>query len=188
MQLRRAARSDGTLRTVKEVNQRPCEKFNGNPDNPIIRVNQKQTTPKERKMDVKQLAQRGIDMFNDRSFRQKSGELVDAGVVVVDTPTGQELHGVDGYVQYSDGYAKAMPDIKGTVIEHKVTGNKVISRVHGQGTFTGTLQTPQGAVPGNGKKLDIEYQLDQDFNDAGKIVRFAVNYDAKDFARQLGLG
>lgn len=139
-------------------------------------------------MDVKQLAQNGIDMFNDRSFRQKSNELVDAAVVVTDTAAGQELRGVDGYVQYSDGFVKAMPDIKGTTIEHKVSGNKVTSRVRGHGTFTGTLQTPQGAVPGNGKTLDIEYQLEQDFNDAGKMVRFAVKYDLSDFMRQLGLG
>jgi len=139
-------------------------------------------------MDLKQVAQNGIDMFNDRSFRQKAGQVVDAGVVITDQPTGQELRGLDGYVQYNEGYVAAMPDVKATVVEHKVSGNKVTSRVRGQGTFTGTLQTPQGAVPGNGKKLDVEYDLDQEFNDAGKMVRFTVKYDLAEFMRQLGLG
>ena len=139
-------------------------------------------------MDVKQLAQKGVDSFNDRSFRQNAEELMDANVVIVDKPTGQELHGPDGYIQYSEGFVKAMPDLKGTAIEHKVNGNKVTTRVRGQGTFTGTMVTPQGSMPGNGNPLDIEYQIEQEFNDAGKVTRFAVNFDMQDFMRQLGMG
>jgi|SRR5687768_175864 len=138
-------------------------------------------------MDVKQLAQDTVDSFNDRSFREKAKEVADADVVVIDRPTGQEFHGVDGFIQLSEGFVAAMPDLKGTAVEHKVDGNKVTTRVHGQGTFTGTMQTPQGTVPGNGNPLDIEYQLEQEFNDAGKLVRFAVNYDMQDFMRQLGM-
>ena len=81
-----------------------------------------------------------------------------------------------------------MPDLKGTLIEHKVNGNTVTTRVRGQGTFTGTLHTPQGDVPGNGKKLDLEYQAETEFNDAGKIVHAVFDYDMQAFARQLGLG
>ena len=139
-------------------------------------------------MDVKQLAQDSVDMFNDRSYRQKAKEVMDSNVVVIDGPTGQELHGPDGYIQYVDGFVTAMPDLKGTVIEHKVSGNKVTTRVRAQGTFTGTMVTPQGSMPGNGKPLDIEYQVEQDFNDAGKTTRFAVNFDMQDFMRQLGMG
>ncbi len=139
-------------------------------------------------MDVQQLAQDTVDSFNDRSFRQKAKDVADANIVVIDKPTGQELHGVDGFVQYSEGFVTAMPDLKGAALEHKVNGNKVITRVHGQGTFTGTLNTPQGTVPGNGNPFDIEYLLEQEFNDAGKLVRFAVDYDMQDFMRQLGVG
>ena len=139
-------------------------------------------------MDVKQLAQASIDTFNDRSFRQKAKDLLDPNVVVLDRPTGRELRGVDGYVQFNEGFVTAMPDIKGTAIEHKVSGNKVTSRVRGQGTFTGQLQTPQGNVPGNGNRLELEYQVEQEFNDVGKIVRFAADYDMQEFMRQLGVG
>jgi predicted ester cyclase len=138
-------------------------------------------------MDVKALAQVGVDSFNDRSFREKAKDLMDPNVVIVDTPTGQELHGPDGYVQFSEGFVNAIPDLKGTAIEHKVNGNKVTSRVRGQGNFTGTLQTPQGNFPGNGNPVDIEYQIEQEFNDEGKVVRFAANYDMQDFMHQLGM-
>ena len=138
-------------------------------------------------MDVKGLAQVGIDTFNDRSFREKANDLMDANVVIIDGPTGQELHGPDGYVQYSEGFVNAIPDLKGTAIEHKLSGNKVTSRVRGQGNFTGTLQTPQGSFPGNGNPVDVEYQIEQEFNNEGKVVRFVVDYDIQDFMRQLGV-
>jgi len=138
-------------------------------------------------MDVKELAQVGVDSFNDRSYREKAKDLMDPNVVVIDRPTGQELHGPDGYVQLSDGFVKAIPDLKGTAIEHEVNGNQVTSRVRGQGKFTGTLETPQGSFAGNGNPVDIEYQIEQEFNDAGKVVRFATNYDMQDFMRQLGI-
>jgi predicted ester cyclase len=139
-------------------------------------------------MDIKQLAQDIQDDFNDRSFRKKAREVVDPNIVVMDTPTGQQMNGIDGFVQYSESYVTTMPDIKGTVVEHKVRGNKDVMRVRGTGTFTGTLNMPQGAVPGNGRSVDLEYQVEQEFNDAGKLVRFAVNYDLQDFIRQLGVG
>ena len=139
-------------------------------------------------MDVKELAQNTVDMFNDRSFREKAKEVANANIVVSDKPTGQEFRGVDGFVQYSEGFVTAMPDLKGTAIEHTVDGNKVTTRVHGQGTFTGTLQTPQGSVPGTGRSVDLDYQLEQTFNEEGKLVHFTVNYDMQDFMRQLGIG
>lgn len=137
-------------------------------------------------MDAKGLAQTGIDTFNDRSFRERAGDLMDPNVVIIDAPTSQELRGPDGYVQYSEGFVNAIPDLRGTVIEHKVSGNKVTSRVRGQGNFTGTLVTPQGSFTGNGNPVDIEYQIEQEFNDEGKVVRFVVDYDMQDFMRQLG--
>lgn len=140
-------------------------------------------------MDVKQLAQAAvIDSFNDRSYRQKAKDQVDANAVVVDKPTGQQVTGPAGYVQYTDGFVNAMPDLKGTLIEHKVNGNTVTTRVQGKGTFTGKLHMPQGDVPGNGRKLDLEYQAETEFNAAGKIVRATFSYDMQAFAKQLGLG
>ena len=138
-------------------------------------------------MDVKGLAQMGVDTFNVRSFREKAKDLMDPNVVIIDAPTSQELRGPDGYVQYAEGFVSAIPDLKGTAIEHKVSGNKVISRIRGQGKFTGTMVTPQGSFPGNGNPVDIEYQIEQEFNAEGKVMRFAVDYDMQDFMRQLGV-
>lgn len=140
-------------------------------------------------MDVRQLAQTFIvDSFNDRSYRIKATEIADPNITIVDKPTGQQMTGPGAFVQYADGFVSAMPDIKGTLVDQKVNGSKVTTRVRGQGTFTGIAHTPQGDVPGNGRKLDQEYQIDTEFNDAGKVVRAEFNYDMQEYARQLGLG
>lgn len=136
-------------------------------------------------MNVQQLAQAGIDAFNDRSFQEKAKDLMDENVVIIERPTGQEMHGVDGYIQYSEEFVSAIPDLTGTVIEHQVKRNKVISRVRRQGKFTGSLQTPHGSLQGNGNPVDIEYQIEQEFNDAGKVKRFVVQFDLSDFMHQL---
>lgn len=139
-------------------------------------------------MDMKQLAQSLVDQFNDRSFRTVSKNEMDPMIVVVDGPTKQEMHGPEGYVQYNAGYVEAMPDIKVNVLDIKANGKKATARLNAKGTFTGTMQTPKGKVPGNGKKLDIVYTMDLEANDAGKLTRFAVMFDMQDFLRQLGMG
>ena len=138
-------------------------------------------------MDLEQLAQATADSFNDRSYRDTAQDVMDPDVVIFDKPTNQEMRGPAAYVQYSDGFVNAIPDLQGTVIETNVSGNKVTSRLRGQGHFTGTMVTPQGSMPGNGNPVDIEYQIEQEFNDAGKVVRFAVDYDMQDFMHQLGM-
>jgi predicted ester cyclase len=137
-------------------------------------------------MDLEQLAQATADSFNDRSYRDNAKDTMAPDVLIVDKPTNQEMRGSEAYVQYSDGFVNAIPDLKGTVIENKQSGNKVTSRVRGQGHFTGTMVTPQGSIPGHGKPVEIEYQIEQEFNDDGKVVRFAIDYDMQDFMRQLG--
>ena len=86
-------------------------------------------------MDVKQLAQVGVDTFNDRSFREKAKDLMDANVVIIDSPTGQELHGPDGYIQLSEGFVNAIPDLKGTAIKHEVNGNRSPAACEGRATL-----------------------------------------------------
>lgn len=138
-------------------------------------------------MDVQALAQDIIDMFNERSFREKARDLIDAEAVIVDDATGQELHGPEGYIQFSEALIHAISDLKGTALEHRVSGNKVITRLQAQGRFKGTLQTPQGSFPGNEHLVDVEYQLQQVFNDAEKLVRVVIHYDRQELMRQLGI-
>ena len=137
-------------------------------------------------MDPKEIAQMSEDQFNDRSFREKAHLLIAPDIVVVDAPASLELSGIDGYIQYSEGFVRAMPDIKGTIVRRQASGNKVTATIRGRGTFTGELQTPAGVVPGNGSSFDMEYQIEYQIEN-DKIKRFVVDYDMQEFQRQLGL-
>ena len=138
-------------------------------------------------MNPTEIVEKVVGSFSDRSFRENSGELFAADAVTVDGPSGQEFQGVDGYVEYAEGYATAMPDIKTTVVSSEADGDTATATVHAQGTFTGEMATPEGTVPGTGASLDIEYQIVAEI-EGDRIARFTVNYDQQDFMRQLGVG
>ena len=95
------------------------------------------------------------------------------------------MYGVEKYIQYSKRFVNVIPDLTGTAIEHQVRQNKVISRARQRGKCTGKLHTPYGSVQGNGNTVDLEYQIEQEFNDAGKIKRFVVHYNLPKFMNPL---
>src|SRR5258708_21636247 len=136
-------------------------------------------------MNPKDISKMQINGFNDRSFRTNAQNYISPNIVVVDVPTGQEMHGLDGFIQYSEGFVSAMPNIKGTILAQELNGNTVVSTIRGTGTFTGQLETPQGTVPGNGNKVELEYQLEVVVEN-DKIVRFTLNYDMQSLISQLG--
>ena len=127
-----------------------------------------------------------IDGFNDRSFRTNAQNYVSENIVVVDVSSGQELHRIEGFKQYLEGFVAAMPDVKSTIIDQKVNENTLVTSVRATGTFTGQLQTPQGTVPGNGNNVNIPYQIETVVEN-DKIVRFITSYDMQDFMGQFGL-
>ena len=101
-------------------------------------------------MDPMEVVRTNEDQFNDRSFREKAEQLTDASIIVVDAPADRELQGVEGYKQYREGYIAALPDIRGGIVDLKVSGNNVTATVRRTGTFTGEMRTADGAIPGNG--------------------------------------
>jgi predicted ester cyclase len=121
------------------------------------------------------IAKMQVNGFNDRSFRTNAQDYVSERIAVIDAVSGQELRGVAGFKQYAEGFVTAMPDVKGTIVDQKVNGNTVVTSVRTRGTFTGQLQTPQGAVPGNGNTVDFPYQIEI-LVENDKIVRFTTRF------------
>jgi predicted ester cyclase len=66
------------------------------------------------------------------------------------------------------------------------TGDTVVVEGSFRGTFTGTLRSPDGDVPPNGKSLDLKF-VDIFRAKDGKVVSHHVYFDRLDFAEQLGL-
>lgn len=136
-------------------------------------------------MNLQQPDQYRLEIFSDNSFLEKAISLMDESVVIFENPTGKEMYGVDGYIRYLAEVVNLIPDLKSRVIEHQSYDDKVMSRLQMQGKFTGTLQTMEGVFFGNGNPIEIEYQIEQQFNAAGKVRQLIFNYDLPDLIYQL---
>ena len=136
-------------------------------------------------MNVQQFDQQGPEIFSEHSFLENAINRMDERVVIFDSPTGKEMHGVDEYIEYLAEFVNLIPDLKSRVIEHQAYKDKVMSRVQMQGNFTGTVQTMEGIFFGNGNPIDIEYQIEQEFNPDGKVRRLSFYYDLPNFIYQL---
>ena len=136
-------------------------------------------------MNLRQLEPASSDIFSEHNFLEQAAALLDENVTILDCPTGKEMHGVNGYIQYLASFVNLIPDLKSRVIEFQAHHDKVMSRLQMQGNFTGTLQTAEGICFGNGNPIDIEYQIEQEFNADGKVGRLVFNYDLPEFLDQL---
>jgi len=136
-------------------------------------------------MNIQLLTQTHFEKFGESGFLENAASLMDENVLIFDNSTGHEWHGVKGYIQYLAEFVSLIPDLKSKVIKHQTYENKTISRLQMKGNFTGTLRTEEGIIFGNGNPIDIEYQIEQEFNTAGEVRRLVFTYDLADFIDQL---
>ena len=83
-------------------------------------------------------------------------------------------------------YAKAFPDMHRELERFYVVDNMVIVQLRLQGTHTGPLELPTGAVPPTGKRMDAPCCDVFELVD-GKIKRFDCYAEGSVIAKQLGL-
>ncbi|WP_194908846.1 nuclear transport factor 2 family protein [Catenulispora rubra] len=83
-------------------------------------------------------------------------------------------------------YAKAFPDMHRELEKFYVVDNTVIVQLRLQGTHTGPLELPTGAVPPTGKRMDAPCCDVFELVD-GKIKRFDCYAEGSVIAKQLGL-
>jgi predicted ester cyclase len=137
-------------------------------------------------MSAQDTVNKHYDGFNNRTFEKNATDYIAPNFIYADAATGQEARGIEGYGQYANGWIATFPDAKIKITNQQVQGNRVITTFRGQGAFTGQLQTPQGTVPGNGRKVDVEFREEAEIaND--KITRLSISYDQQELMRQLGL-
>jgi len=137
-------------------------------------------------MDPIKLIHRVIGIYNNRSHHEEGHTVSHPDMVGVDEAIGQEFQGLDAWNQYGDGFIAAFPDLKIIVTGARPHGNMVHVNLHAQGTFTGEMVTPDGTVPGNGNRFEMNYESEVEIKD-GKVARWTNRYDMQEFMRQLGL-
>jgi len=99
-----------------------------------------------------------IESFNSADW---SGfrDLLAADVVYEETGTRRRVSGPDAYVELCQGWKQAFPDVRGTIHRSVASGDTVVQEITWTGTHEGELQTPAGAVPASGAKIEVQATL-----------------------------
>jgi len=97
-------------------------------------------------------------------------------------PGGQELRGPEGFKQLITLFRTAFPDIRLTIRDMVVEGDKLVSRFTAQGTHKGDLM----GIPPTGKRISVTGIIIHRIA-GGKVVESWENFDQLLMMQQLGV-
>ena len=112
--------------------------------------------------------------------------LVTDDFELVDVALGISWHGKQGWGEWLQNWATSMPDAKVHLDTITAEGDMVVAEHTGGGTQTGPLNTPAGAIPPTGKKIQLRFAEVFEMRN-GKIKIMRAYWDTTTLMRQLGL-
>jgi len=125
------------------------------------------------------------DAFNARDF-DRAHQLLSEDLVFEDLAMGETTHGIDGFIEYAKGFARAFSDMRLETRSSISQGVHAAAEFFGRGTHDGPLPTPSGEIPATGKHIDTPFVWYADIAD-GKITALRDYYNAMTIMTQLGL-
>jgi len=136
------------------------------------------------------IVQTHYDLFNQRDSNPEWADQAAARVSPSFSwrviPTGQNLQGVAGYLEFVNGWASTFSDSRVDIQNVIASNGQVVSEAVFRGTHDGTLMTPMGPIPATGKSVALPicdiFQLAD-----GKISGAKVYFDLATMLGQLGL-
>jgi steroid delta-isomerase-like uncharacterized protein len=124
------------------------------------------------------------ELFSKNQF-DECVKFAATDVQVVAHSLGATFNGHAELRNFMAGFKQAFPDL---VITHNNIigyGEKVAVEFTATGTHTGPLQTPNGAVPASGKKVEVKVSEFWEWKD-GKVSKITNYQDAATLMRQIG--
>jgi steroid delta-isomerase-like uncharacterized protein len=134
--------------------------------------------------DATTVARGWLDAFNASDWTKAKAHLA-PNSVYEEYGTQRRIEGSDAIIELYQGWKTAMPDVKGNLTNVYSSGDKVALELTWDGTQTGPLQTPDGAIPASGKRqhtpgvMTIEVQ-------GGRISKSSNYFDMLTFLQQIG--
>jgi steroid delta-isomerase-like uncharacterized protein len=94
------------------------------------------------------------------AFNDKNWDAVKASVapnfIYEEVASQRRVQGVDEAIAIWKGWATAFPDARATIHRALLSNESVVLELTWEGTHQGPLQTPQGAVPPTGRRIDVQ--------------------------------
>jgi steroid delta-isomerase-like uncharacterized protein len=135
--------------------------------------------------DLIRVARGIVDAFNAGDWERCKAALV-PDALYDEVATSRRLNGVGDIIPCWQAWKGAMPDVKGSVTNAVASGNTVVLEVTWEGTHTGPLAGPKGAIPPTGKRQTTRAGWVLNF-DGGKIKESRHYFDMLSFMQQLGI-
>jgi steroid delta-isomerase-like uncharacterized protein len=141
--------------------------------------------PQSSVLSIVDVAKAQLLAYNEKNW-DKMRAAVAPGFVYNELGTGRKLQGIDQALQAFRGWAAALPDSRGTILNEYVSGNTVVLELTWTGTQTGPLETPNGQIAPTGKKINVP--ACQIIDITGDKVRAVRHYfDMASLLSQLGV-
>jgi len=131
-------------------------------------------------------AARGVvDAFNADDWDAYQAALT-ADSVYDEVGTSRRIEGVAAIILSMQAWKQAFPDVKGTIDHAFADGNTVVLEVTWQGTHSGPLQGPSGAIPATGRHQTTRTSWVLTF-DGDKVTESRHYFDMLSMLQQLGV-
>jgi steroid delta-isomerase-like uncharacterized protein len=134
---------------------------------------------------VVDLAKEQVIAYNEKDW-DRVRAAVAPNVVYDELGTQRAAKGLDELLTSWKGWATALPDSRATFRSEMASGNTAVLEVTWTGTHSGPLQTPTGAIPATGKKIDVPAcQVVEVADD--KVTSIRHYFDMRTLLQQIGV-
>ena len=124
--------------------------------------------------------------YNDKNWGAVKASITQ-DFVYDEVASGRKVQGVDQVLAIWQGWAAAFPDSKATFDNAYVSGDTVVLEITWRGTHQGQLQTPKGAIPPTGKRIEMRSCVVCEM--AGEKAKLQRQYfDMATMLQQIGVG
>src|SRR5260370_13478976 len=101
-----------------------------------------------------EMVKASITAYNDKDWSEAK-EAVAADAVYDEKGTHRRIQGAGEIIEAWQGWAKAFPDSKATIVREFASGDTAVLELVWKGVHTGPLQTPTGTIPASNKPVEI---------------------------------
>ena len=125
-----------------------------------------------------------ITAYNEKDWNAVTTALA-PGCVYDEVATHRRVEGINDILTAWRGWATALPDSKASFDNVSASGNTVTLEITWRGTHKGPLQTPSGALPPSGGKMEIRACQVVEVAD-GRVTAIRHYFDMATMLQQLG--
>lgn len=134
---------------------------------------------------IADVAKASVIAYNEKNW-EKARDLLAPDCLYQEFGTNRKTNGVNDTIALFQGWAKAMPDSKGTVDNEIVSNNTVVLEITWRGTHSGPLQTPRGEIGPTGKNFQLKAcQIVEVSGERAKTIRHY--FDMASLLQQLNV-